>query len=549
MINPLNRPLLACGAVMVLCAWSGTRPRHRVESKVISSPHASQADEQAVDDLMGALRRKFQKSTKEYDAAVERIDEAVNSAIKEATWLGGLGDGTERPLAEHPFFTLIDRLAKDALEPTKEKKNSKEKVALLTQYPWSSSPEFLLGLSYGAEREISKHSRGFISLGQAPVPLPGFPDLLVNHYLYGLDEIVGWNYRVRRGKQPKYEGRSVKTLPELATVLPSWERLRVHLLGSTPEVALFAIPQLTRQIHSRLAERRSEGSSERPHMDEFLTLLDSKWDGFVFDGPGARENTAFVIPAHWLFTDTRGFSYQFRASQALAGVGDLPFLAIQTFEQFATLYRNESLTRWDFIGSTPKAVEVRRQFDQESSYLIAYKKLIDMIVRAILVPNTRYPTYMASYDYPGGRVPPVREVDYAFDMPRRHAPLVWAYVGKDPEALADFLYDEFLSNEAYCFPQRESLSTQFLLRSREMESEMLKSIAERMAGDSGGAPERDNAAAGDFEREFSPHLTYRTARGDRSAAFLAFSYHSFHGLPARVIREAAREAIFKELEE
>jgi hypothetical protein len=163
---------------------------------------------------------------------------------------------------------------------------------------------------------------------------------------------------------------------------------------------------------------------------------------------------------------------------------------------------------------------------------------------------------MAEYDYPGGTVPPVREVDYAFDMPRRHALLVWAYVGKDPEALADFLYDEVLSVAEHRFlpdkpltKERVALLTRFLVRSREMESEMLKSIAERMAEDSGDAPEGGNATAGDFEREFSPHLTYRRARGEPSAACLAFSYHSFHGLPARVIREAAREAILKELEE
>ena len=500
---------------------------------------------------MRELRRKYKRSEKKYDAVVDRVEEAVDAAIAAATWTSGAGTGEERPLREHPFFSLVDGLSAEAKEQAAKRKNPDETVAKLTKYPWNSQLELLLGLEYGADRAVPDHERGFIDLGTAPMPPPGFPDVVINQYLYGLGEIVGWQYRVKSGKRAKYEGRKPKDRPTMASAPPSWERLRIYLLGSVPEVSLYAIPQLTHRIHSRSAERRLEGSGDRPHMDEFLTLLDSKWNGFVFDVPHTKNRTAFALPAHALFTEDGGFVLEFAPGQRLAHAGDIPFIAIQTYEQYAKLYRDERIGPHEFIVDTPEAKAVRQQFTKESTYLAKYKRLIDLIVRAILAPDLRYPTYLANYDYPDGKIPEVREVDDDLDMPRRHALMVWAYVGKDPEALADFVYDQILSKQANRFPNDVSLPVQFTLRVREMEGEMMKAIAARIVQERGSPAvgSGDGHTVGDYEREFSPHAAYRDARGEPTSAYLAHSFHTFHRSSAEVIREAAHAVVTGELED
>ncbi len=53
------------------------------------------------------------------------------------------------------------------------------------------------------------------------------------------------------------------------------------------------MPWITHVIHSRLAERRAE-SGEEPRMDDFLTLLDSAWNGFYFEIPYSKKRMAIV---------------------------------------------------------------------------------------------------------------------------------------------------------------------------------------------------------------------------------------------------------------
>lgn len=496
------------------------------------------ADDPSVDELMRAARTNFKRSDRRYEALVDEVEEAVLEAIAGATWRGGPGEGVEKPLREHPFFTLVDALADEARTVAGRKKNSEQTTALLTKYPWGSQLELLLGIAYGSDRPVPDHQNGFIDLGTAPAPPPGFPDLVTNLYLYGLGEIVGWQYRVKPGKRPKYEEREPKDRPLMATELPAWERLRIYLQGTLPEVPLFAIPQLTHRIHSRLAERRRAASGDPPHMDELLAFLDSKWNGFAFDIVDSKVRMTVVQPVHALFTDEAGFAFQFEPSRRLASVGDLPFISIQTFQQYAVVFRGERVGPGDFIGKTPAAIAVQGQFARESNYLARYRELVDVFVRAILAPDLRYPTYLANFDYPGGKVPEAREIDYAFDMPRLHALMVWAYVGKDPGALADFLYDHLLHKELNRFPSEVALTVQLTLLVRDMAPEMLQAIAARIA--QGG---------GDYEREFSPHVTYRDAQGTAAPTYLAHSFHAFHRPRAELIREVARAVVLEEIGE
>src|SRR5262249_42529189 len=150
------------------------------------------------------------------------------------------------------------------------------------------------------DRPVPDNEGGFINLDRAPDPFPGFPLLGTNHYLYGLQEIVGWKFGIKQAKKLTYEGRGPKAPAAMETTLPGWERIRVYLQGSLPEAPLSAILWLTHGIHSRLVERRKSASGELSRMDALLAFLDSKWNGFYFQVPYSKERVAIVEPVHAL---------------------------------------------------------------------------------------------------------------------------------------------------------------------------------------------------------------------------------------------------------
>ena len=319
----------------------------------------------------------------------------------------------------------------------------------------------------------------------------------------------------------------------------------MYLEGSTPATALYGVPRFTHMVHSRLAERRLKDEGATPHMDDFLVMLDSKWNGFQFEVPETGERVAFVQPVHWLFIDGKGFVFQFPRAEPLARVGDIPFFSVQTYSRFADLYLGQRVGFGDFIAFNEKARQVQAAFSKEQRSLSRYKALIDVFGRAILAPNLRYPTYLSAYDYPDGAMPLGREIDYDFDMPRRHAILVWAYVGKDPAALADFLYDHLFTREDLRFPSQEGLAVQLTLMVRQMEEELVRGVAERIAQEREGEAVLNSPGyeVGDYEREFSPYPEYRALVGRPSAAYLAYSFHEFHRPIFEHIRAAAREVV------
>jgi hypothetical protein len=174
--------------------------------------------------------------------------------------------------------------------------------------------------------------------------------------------------------------------------------------------------------------------------------------------------------------------------------------------------------------------------------------LIDQIVRAILCPTLRYPEYLLIVDYPKDKLPVERKIDRTFDVSRRHALLVWAYVGKDPVKLADFLHDNVLDKEANRFPQNVTFSAAFTTAVREKEPEMMKAIAARIAEERASGSSGADAKRGpsDFEREFSPYATYLEAQGDPASDFLLHSFHAMHERVAKLIQDTAYAVLQKE---
>ncbi len=459
--------------------------------------------------------------------------------------------GSARTFTEHPYVTLIEQLSKsaqsEASKPDAKKKAARD--ALLAKFPWIARVELDLGLDGGSDRPVPANEKGFIALGNVPDPVPGFPELLTNNYLYGLQEIVGWHAGVKAGKKIVYEGRDPKKSPAIETALPGWEKIRVLLQGTLPEVPLFAMPQLTGAIHTRLVERRTSPTGELARMDEELAFLDSKWNGFTFQVPFSKERLAVVEPLHALMTDRRGFFNRFKDSEHMTQVGDMPFVSLPTYEQYAKIFLGQRLDGSDFVSNTPAGQAAGASFRTDCAYLSRYKMLIDQIVRAILCPTLRYPECLLIVDYPKDKLPVDRKIDREFDVSRRHALLVWAYVGKDPAKLADFLHDNVLDEEANRFPQNVTLSAAFTVAVREKEQEMMKAIAARIA------EERTSSSSGadgkrvpsDFEREFSPYSTYLDTQGEPASDFLLNSFHTLHERVAKLIQDTAYAVAQKEI--
>lgn len=535
--------MAAAGGGTLLCAAAGVLPQPAIPSPAV--------DRSSVDELMSQLQAKYKQGDKKYEALADEVEKEVRKALKSIEWLNEQEAGGSRLFLEHPYFTLVEQLAKaaQAEAPRADPKKKTPREVLLAKYPWIPRLELDLGLDGGSDRPIPTNERGFIALGNTPDSVPGFPELLTNQYLFGLQEIVGWRAGVKTGKQLTFQGRDPKKPAGMETALPGWEKIRTLLHGTLPEVPLFAMPWLTHSVHARLKERRKSPSGELARMDEELAFLDSKWNGFTFQVPFAKERLAVVQPIHALMTDRKGFFYRFPDSEHLAQVGDMPFVSIQTYQQYAQIFLGQELDFSDFIENTPAGQATGESFQTDCAYLLRYRSLIDQVVRAVLCPTLRYPEYLTLFDYPKDRAPIERKLDRDFDVSRKHALLAWAFVGKDPVKLADFLHDNVLDKEANRFPQNVNLSAAFMTTVREMEPEMMKAIASRIADEreSGSSGGDNQPITSDFEREFSPYPVYMDVKGAPASDYLLHSFHVLHGRATKVIQDTAYAVVQKEL--
>ncbi len=503
-------------------------------------------DPPAIEQVLAQLRGKYKQEDKKYDALVAKVDKAVRKALASAalpgdTVLPGDADPT-RHLDRHPFVVLVNELSAAAKAGTG--KASPATNAILASYPWSKDLELVEGLQYGSDRPIPPHESGFIRLGNLPDPAPGHPELCVNQYLFGLHEIVGWQSGVKLEKPLAFRARGPKDpRPTLATALPAWEALRLYLHGSLPEVALFAIPQLTHRIHARLAELRRSADGKAAPMDELLALLDAHWNGFSFQSPYSKAPTAFAVPVFALIADRKGFVYRFEPGAHYGTTGDIPFVSVLTVQRYARAMRSEQFEVRALITKGPAANAATEAFWRDCVYLSRYRAIIDLCVRALLTPEHALPAYLESFDCPGGSAPAERAGARALDeVARKNALLLWAKAGKDPVALADFLHENMLDLEINRFPKNAALDRELAYLAKKREPEILAALQTRMAS------ERANpGAAGDFEREFSPHATYLEPATEAAGGYLLHSYHAFHAPIADAIRAAAYEVVLAEL--
>ena len=499
----------------------------------------------SVDASMAKLQAKYKQQDKKYDALADAIEKEIAKSLKSTVWLTAEEAGAAHTLGEHPYFARGSALAHAAQTGAAggDAKAAARRKSLLAKYPWIPRVELDVGLDGGTDRPVPKNEKGFIDLGAPPDPFPGFPELCVNQYLFGLQEIVGWRAGVQPGKKAAFGGRDPKKPPAMETALPGYERVRVLLAGTMPEVALLALPELTHEIHTRLAERRRGTSNDPAPMDEELALLDSKWDGFVFDVPWSKDRMTVVQPILPLMADRKGFFYRFKDSGHMAEVGDLPFISIQTYPQFAQAFLGQKLGRGDFIKTSAGGKAANEAFLAHTAYLVRYRTLLDQIARAALCPSSRYPEYLAYLDYPKDKMPGERKADPELDVSRKHAVLLFAFAGGDPAKVADWLFEHVLDKDENRFPKDVGLSAVFTAAVRREEPEILRAIAGRIAEDRKAAGGKSLCA---FEREFSPYATYLDVQGEPSSDFLLASFHAFHERAAKVVREAAASAVEKE---
>jgi hypothetical protein len=525
---PLSRRSLVFLALLALAA---------TDTSSATSAGGGRAERPSPEEALATLQAKYKQSDKKYATLAKKMQKAVQNALASTPWPEG---GAERSLADHPWNALVAALGEAALQADGKKP---AQAVLLTRFPWSEELELVQGLQFGSDRPIPAHDAGFIDLESPPDPFPGFPEQLTNLYLYGLQEIVGWRYRVEDGKKPAFLGRGAKDAPELEEELPGWEALRVYLSGSIPEVPLLAVPRLTHALHSRLAERRRSTEGQPARMDELLAFLDSKWNGFQFPTPYAKDRLAIALPVQALITDRDGFVYRFPPGARLREVGDIPFVSLVTLIEYGRVFRGEELTAGDFIRETPAGKACTDQFWADCTYLARYRTLLDSIARAVLAPQVPYPTYLRHLDYPEGKLPLERGPDAAFDVPRRHVLLLWAHAGKDPAVLADFLHAELLDQEKNRFPSAVSVAGECTQLVRQREQELLQAVA----GHAAVERERKSGEPGDYEREFSPHATFLEPDGALSPDALLHSFHAFHAPLAAAIQDAAYAVLLEEI--
>lgn len=495
----------------------------------------------SVVEAVQALLDDFGTREAKYESLAKTMDKRVAAALEQGVWRPAGDAGEARALGAHPRLALVTQLARSVAG---SKRPRPEVAALLSTWPWREELELVDGLQYGSDRAIPTHQNGFIDLGAAPAPGPGFPELCVNTYLWGTGEVVGWRYRVDDRKSPRFEGRGPKDGPQPAGELPGWERVRVLLQGVQPETASLGLHGLTHAIHARGVERRRTPEGELDGMDRLAALLDSRWNGFLVRLPHAKEPLAIVQPVHALIADRTGFLYRFPQSERLARVGDLPFVSVTTQVAYGQEFLDLSITPGDLVRRTPDAERVVERFWQDCAYLTRYKLLIDEIVRAVLTPHLAYPESLRAYDFDGGALPAADAPDAAFDVPRGHALLVWAWAGGDPARVADFLHDELIAVAGNRFPSQASLPILFTTLVREREAELLEAVAERVEAER--AARGAGAGPGDFELELSPYAELGGG-GAPALRHLVRRFHAFHAPLSRAIADAAWEVVEDEL--
>lgn len=506
----------------------------------------------STDEVLAQIRKKYKRSSKKYKALAKKIEVRVERVLAETPWHAARGDGRERHLSEHPHLLLVASLKQDVMSRSKSTLAADERDLLLKRYPWPSDLELVLGLQYGTDRAVPRHKQGFIDLGELKCPLPGFPELKINRYLYGFQEIAGWQYLVKHKKTPSYMGRTkVSQDSPFVAELPPWESIRLHLDGVLPDAALFAVPGMIHRIHGSLVEARRGGSGELSGLDEFLAFMESRWNGFMFQNPYTGRSEAFVQPIHAVFMEKGSFVYAFPLSLKLAQQGDIPFVSIQVYQEYAKRFLEKEITVRDFIIDTAGANAARSRFIQDSEYLARYKSLIELIARAILTPGIAFPRYLSSYDYGGGLVPSRKDaaVKQDLDMPRKHAILAWVHAGKDIGAVAAYIQKEVLSQAQNRFPGNASLPVQFTLSVRKNEAKMIPAIISRIEKERAGEPALtgEGYAPGDFESEFSPYVQIGSLSGSYSSDMVAASFHEFNEPIAQAVRRAALEVVIKEI--
>lgn len=524
----LWRGLGLVASALVLASFGGD-PGARAEMPRGDPPPIAQ--------VLAQLRGKYKQDEKKYDALVAKVDKAVRKALASTALPGD--QEPARHLVEHPYLQLVNDLS--AAAKAGAAKTSPAAAAFVTSYPWSSVLELTEGLQYGSDRPVPSNENGFISLGNLPDPAPG--ELCVNQYLWGLHEIAGWQALVEQKKGLTFRGRVAKDAPPpMATALPAWEALRIYLSGSLPEVELFAIPELTHLVHARLAERRRGADGKAAPMDELLALLDAHWNGFSFLSPYSKTaRTPFVVPVFALIADRKGFVYRFDSGAHYGTTGDIPFVSVLTVQRYAQVMRSERFDVRDLIAKGPAAQAATEAFWQDCVYLSRYRAIVDLCVRALLTPGRALPAYLESFDCPGGTTPARADAPLA-EVGRKNALLLWANVGKDPLALADFLHENMLALEINRFPKNAALDREFAYLVKKREPEILSAIQARLVS------ERVNSGLpGDFEREFSPYATYLDPASAAAGGYVLHSYHEFHAPVAAAIRAAAYEVALAEL--
>lgn len=499
------------------------------------------------DETLQRVEDKLGNNERRYDKLLKDVDAAVQAALVSASWgpEGEAGEESSRTLASHPHLLPVQELHDAALARMKRRKNPREVVEQLDRYPWHKLLELPRGLEHGSDRPIPKNDNGFIHLATPGERLPGYPELHVNHYLWSTGEIAGWQTGVKKGKAA-FTGRKAKDTVAPCEALPSHEAMRVYLTGNLPEAPLLAIPELQHRIHSTLASLRSSGLEEgkRHPMDEVFSHLESKWNGFVFEPAYAKKEFVFTAPLHSLMADMTSFPFRFENSDAMKLVGDLPFTAVQTHMEYSEIFRGQQITASDLIAKTSDGKAVLEDFTRDVTYLNRYRALVDLMVRALLSPEIPYPEYLRVYDYPsanGHAAPEHRTPGTTYDVPRRHALLIWAACGLDPAKVGQWLHDELLSKERFEFPSNESLPIAMLGLSRAQEGELLDAVVAAIGA------EREARAAdagpGPFELQFSPFETYLASDGEPNANALANSFHRCNAQLSAPIAGAALEAI------
>ncbi len=534
-----------------LAAGTATRPWRWAQSGAQpAAANPSTGERPAVDSLLAKLLASYKNNEKRYEALAEKIRIDVEKRLASSPWMPAESATPALALASHPFNVLVRDLAQQAekLGAAEKGKPKLARPSLLADYPWLGRLELDLGLDLGSDRPIPKHHLGFIDLGDAPDPWTGFPELATNYYLFGLQRIAGWRTGVKLSKsgEPSFAGWDDKNPPQADTSLPGWEALRVYLLGSRPAVTLQALPALTHAVHARLVERRKSAAGELSRMDHALAFLDSKWNGFAFRAPFTKQPIAVVIPMHLLMSDRKGFFDRFAGSAKLASVGDLPFIAMQTVRQFEQLFpltaANEAVPASAGVESSGDT----DAFTTQCAYLTRYRMLLDLFARSILTPHLPLPEYLAYADCTKGSLQHERQVQSGWDVPRKYAVLAWAYVGKDPAKLADFLFDELLGKAPNQFPSSEHLVFQFVKLARAREADMLAVIAQRIQAER-TAKGPDASQPSVFELEFSPYADYLGQDGAPTSDYLFHSFRTFHDAPSKMVRDAAHALVAKEV--